>query len=443
MTARRPSILSAAALAMSIFGCSATTAVDDTKSGEEDVPVDGKFDSFRSPQDHGALSFSTEASATLAPGKEFHAWTFSLQDSASLTIDTAATTTSTAIPDTVLYVYKKTATGTWGSAIATNDDYNGTKFSHIAKTLSAGDYRVLVKGYRATTRGVFTVNAACAGAGCNTIPDTKYCAFGTQYSDFRTSPEFTNIAPTVAYHAPAEINARHDHAQIAAIVLSAVKLTYSNTTTLASAFANVDSSEINLTTFDRMRDGSHFVAVEYGAGDNSYGGIYSLPTLSVAAKITDGDIYADNCTVYEASGDWLTANIAPATPPDALSALPFVTSFTVVGFPAGKSIALSKRGVLITKAMTLAGPVFSANIHPYSERAYEDTADDFLAMFVSNTIGTPDSAAVTALMNYFADTSKFDAYVLNANTATTQNEVAGFLYERATGRAYLLATQAH
>ncbi len=134
------------------------------KGDEDDVPTDGKADSFGSPTEHGAIPFNAASSAEFTASEGFHSWTFKLtRGGGKVDLRTAYATPNL---DTVVYLYKKTG-ASWGSYIATNDDAtSSTAASRIEKQLGAGEYRVIVKAYKRTQRGPFALMGECAGAGC-------------------------------------------------------------------------------------------------------------------------------------------------------------------------------------------------------------------------------------------------------------------------------------
>lgn len=69
--------------------------------------------------------------------------------------------------DTVLYLYKKEeGASSWGRYLAKNDDHKGHLWSQIDHKGEAGQYRVIVKGHKASLRGAFSVLAQCQGEGC-------------------------------------------------------------------------------------------------------------------------------------------------------------------------------------------------------------------------------------------------------------------------------------
>jgi len=271
-----------------VAGCATT----DSKGSEEDAPIDGKADSFAHPTDHGAIAFATAQTASLKGSAEYHTWTFSLSGNASIHTFTSRVP-HYATPDTVLYLYKKTTTGTWGSYIARNDDSGNSDLSSITKALGAGDYRVLVKGHDASVKGPFGIEVDCDGAGC-AAPST--CLFGTFQDDFLngTNPNLiaNKTSYTLAQYQALGPNPVMDQRIIAALHESA----HTDVVTVADAFAAADANEIDLVRIYDLLGARAFVAVEYGAGDNPYGAIFTDGTAATeVAALHDSDI--DSCTV--------------------------------------------------------------------------------------------------------------------------------------------------
>jgi hypothetical protein len=64
-----------------------------------------------------------------------------------------------------MYLYRHNGSS-WGSYIERNDDDGDTLWSAIRKSLDAGRYRVLVKGYKEALRGSFALDSSCQGDGC-------------------------------------------------------------------------------------------------------------------------------------------------------------------------------------------------------------------------------------------------------------------------------------
>ena len=153
-----------------VAGCTVAGPGSKDPGPEELAPVDGKADSFRNPTEHGDLRFGNASTASITDEEMFHSWTFELTGDAdvSLAIQDAAQNL-----DTVMYLYRRDAgSELWGSYIARNDDANGSMLSAIEKSLNAGQYRVLIKGYKEYHRGRFSLVASCDGRGCGTLNPT-------------------------------------------------------------------------------------------------------------------------------------------------------------------------------------------------------------------------------------------------------------------------------
>lgn len=146
-------------LAVLTVGC-----MDNAGKGLEEEIGDGKADSFASPSEHGELGFGAKSSSEFTASARFHSWTFSLTGNATVEL---ATELEAANLDTVMYLYKQSASGSWGSAIAKNDDANDdTTASALTKKLGKGSYRVIVKAFKTSQRGAFSLGGTCSGAGC-------------------------------------------------------------------------------------------------------------------------------------------------------------------------------------------------------------------------------------------------------------------------------------
>jgi hypothetical protein len=261
---------------------------DDDKGNEEDPPIDGdselKADSLRTPTEHGALVFGQAQTASLTGSNAFHAWTFSLQSNASVRIATSKSGSRNV--DTVMYLYKKTGTS-WGRYIARNDDATGTKFSAIEKSLAAGEYRVIVKGFASSSSGPFAINATCSGSGC---APANVCLFGSMFHELDTIAAVTVTGRSVA-KTPAELSTLDQQRFIAAVQESA----HTDVVTVEQAFAAVDQNEVNLVRIYEPAAARTYTAFEFGAGDDSYGAIFYWNTATKVAAIHDGDY--QRCTV--------------------------------------------------------------------------------------------------------------------------------------------------
>ena len=268
--------------------CAASPEAVD-KGIEEDVPVDGKLDSFRSPTDHGRIGFDRPEVADLTAEAGFHAWTFNLEAPADVVLRTNVAMPGSRSVDTVLYLYREGPRG-FGRALTSNDDAPGTLFSAISRRLEAGRYRVLVKGYARSTRGPFSLAVTCSGAGCGT-PPVDACLFGATFSELRMSerPRITFEQVLTAADLPTLPETLR-----AQIVRAVQQSAHTDVTTVEEAFMRVDGGQVNrLELYDGL-GARTFTAIEYGAGDNSYGAIFSGRTTDLAARIQDGDLAGCN-----------------------------------------------------------------------------------------------------------------------------------------------------
>ncbi len=126
-------------IALAIGAC----ADDTTKPPEEDVPVDGKLDTIRTPTYHGDIAYGSTGVGRITADEGFHAWTFELSAPATIHAFTSRVPHEASI-DTVLYLYQLNASNNWGAYIERNDDDGRNHWSSIDRELPAGRYRVLV-----------------------------------------------------------------------------------------------------------------------------------------------------------------------------------------------------------------------------------------------------------------------------------------------------------
>ena len=75
------------------------------------------------------------------------------------------------------------------------------------------------------------------------------------------------------------------------IVLAVQASSHTDVTTAEEALSRVDEQEINFVEVWDASGRRSFTALEYGAGDNSYGRVFVRGTTSQAARIGDGDLY--------------------------------------------------------------------------------------------------------------------------------------------------------
>jgi hypothetical protein len=264
---------------ISLVGCM------DDKGAEEELPPDGKDDSFRKPTDHGLIEFGAPATSALTATERFHAWKFELSDTATVDLTTSYALRGQRRTDTVLYLYRETD-GTWGPYIARNDDYGSTTYSRLVRELPPGRYRAIVKGHLESTVGKFKLSASCTGPGCE-----PGCVFGSTYHEAFTAPSLQKINSQVITAA----NLDTLSASLQNMLVRAVhESSHTDVTTASEALTRVDQEELNLTFFAEPAARRTFVAFEYGAGDNSYGAFFEKRSGERASAIHDGDLYT--CT---------------------------------------------------------------------------------------------------------------------------------------------------
>ena len=280
----------AASLLSSIFGVGLVTGcVSDDKGPEEESPPDGgKDDSFRVPVDHGAIAFGVPATSALTATEHFHAWTFELTGDAQVDVATSYAVLGQRKTDTVLYLYKETASG-WGAYLFRNDDIGSSVYSKISHALGAGRYRALVKGHKASTTGKFKLTVDCSGDGCAPPPS---CLFGATYGDIATNP---SLHVDFSQSITAATLSTYSDEQKRRLVVAVQQSAHTDVTTPEEAVAAVDQGVVNLDYVSEPASRRQFAAYEYGAGDNSYGAIFDNVTGALVTSIHDGDL--EGCTV--------------------------------------------------------------------------------------------------------------------------------------------------
>ena len=283
-------LLSAAlALGATAFaGCAASPNAADKVATEEDAPLDGAYDSFRAPTLLGDLTFGRAERSEITSSARYLAWNFSVTASSPVTVRTNVAMSGGREVDTVLYLYREGPRG-WGSAIATNDDHMGTLFSGLSRTLEAGNYRVIVKGYAASTRGAFSITADCTGEGCGTAQNQ--CVFGERFGDLDPRISIYSSSHTT----PDGLSAIQTQQIVASMQLSG----HPEVTTVEGALALTQmgtAPELGLQRselYDTL-GGRAYTAWRFVLGDHFWGAIFDQGTTRVATPIVD-DIF-EGCT---------------------------------------------------------------------------------------------------------------------------------------------------
>jgi hypothetical protein len=305
------------ALSAAMGGC----AMDDEKGPEEELPLEGKDDSFRRPTNHGLIEFGIGATSVLTTDERFHTWVFELTDTAKVDIVTSYALLGQRRTDTVLYLYREGYAG-WGSYIARNDDYGSTTYSRLQRDLEPGRYRLLVKGHSETTRGKFKVTTKCDGPGC-----ARGCLFGTTYHELKTAPALTLLAD---YDITAANLDTLGAAAQSMLVRAVHESSHTDVTTALEALARVDDERMNVSYYVEPAALRTFIAIEYGAGDNSYGAVFEKQSTTRATSIHDGDLY--NCAVTRETcalpADYATMKQDPAFTRTALRAVTAASQLT-------------------------------------------------------------------------------------------------------------------
>jgi hypothetical protein len=142
--------------------------------------LEGMADSLYRPTDHGELELDGSAArATLEAGANYHAWYFEISggDASRISLETGPSRRGGQEIDTVMYLYRQQDDGTWGRYVFKNDNGDSsTSFASLRdRRVEPGEYRLIVKGYRACRSdgveseycGSFSVRATCdSGAAC-------------------------------------------------------------------------------------------------------------------------------------------------------------------------------------------------------------------------------------------------------------------------------------
>lgn len=282
----RKLLLAGVVVSSSLVGCAASSG---DASDLPDTLVDGAADSWASPTAFGNLFNQVWQRGEFRPSDsvKYPSWKFSLSGDASVHVFTRqAPTDEPDLTNAQLYLYKHDEdAGAWKRiAKGTSGDW-GT----ITKDLGEGSYRVLAKAASADDEGQFLLRMECTGRGC---ASRDQCLMG--------DGEFWEVEDV---HDGALLSSGNDELtsanmiqpQLAAQIIAAVNESSNEVTTLAEAFDAVDGNVVNRYRFWDNLQQRTMIAIEYGAGDNSYGAFFVEDSATVAAGIHDG--FIENCTV--------------------------------------------------------------------------------------------------------------------------------------------------
>jgi hypothetical protein len=162
-----------------------------------------------------------------------------------------------------------------------------------ARTFTAIEYGAGDNSYGAIFVGRTATLAAAIHDGdlasCKAYAQT--CAFGSTFQALRTSHDFT-LARTRTIKDAAGLTIT-----LQAQIVRAAQESRPDVTTIADAIAAADDRTINVYDYvEKAGQKRTFIAVEYGAGDNSYGAIFTVRGKTPSAVINDGDLFM--CSVF-------------------------------------------------------------------------------------------------------------------------------------------------
>lgn len=154
----------------------------------------------------------------------------------------------------------------------------------VRMELSAGSYRIEVRGLSRASYGEFQLSSLCVGTGCP-APVTE-CLFGEQFPDIRTNPDLELSADEWI----TSVDQLADDIEQQQLVLAVQQSSHTDVTTPEEALERVDQNEVRRIWLRHPATDRAFVVYEYGAGDNSYGAFFAQAQVDVAASIHDGDL---------------------------------------------------------------------------------------------------------------------------------------------------------
>ena len=264
------------ALNLGLFACESSN----DKGIESELPIDGTADSWRSPTLHGELIFAQSNPASFEDDALYHAWDFSLEGRAELLLQVEQENLSF---DTVMYLYQRDEdTLDWGSYMARNDDANDQLLSRLHLYLSAGNYRVMVKGYSKTLRGDFALRADHVGGGCQPVLE---CVFGEDINDLDQRSTFDFGAWGVVD----ETNIGDLSPIRAAQIVSGASAMEGQAMGLTEAVTYNDDAEIRVQDFSAAF-GPDYSIYTYYLGDTMVGFIFADGD-QIQAAVEDSDLY--------------------------------------------------------------------------------------------------------------------------------------------------------
>lgn len=113
------------------------------------------------------------------------------------------------------------------------------------------------------------------------------CAFGTRFRDIAKLPN--NAIVREARLTVADVGSLDDIAR-EQVVIAARQSAFDDVASVEAAFEAFDQGELNVLDTVEISTGRPYRALEYGAGDNSFGAIFELSSTTMVARIQDGDM---------------------------------------------------------------------------------------------------------------------------------------------------------
>lgn len=125
------------------------------------------------------------------------------------------------------------------------------------------------------------------GACGEALHDQYDCAFGTRFRDIEKLPNNAIVRDVV--QTAADIAGLGD-VEREQIIIAARQSAFDDVASVEAAFDAFDQGELNVLDIVEISTGRPFRALEYGAGDNSFGAIFDLSSTTLVAVIRDGEM---------------------------------------------------------------------------------------------------------------------------------------------------------
>lgn len=113
------------------------------------------------------------------------------------------------------------------------------------------------------------------------------CAFGTGFRDIERLPNNAIVRDVVLTAADIATLGDLEREQI---IVAARQSAFDDVASVEAAFEFFDQGELNVLDIVEISTGRPFRALEYGAGDNSFGAIFELGSTTLVGKIQDGEM---------------------------------------------------------------------------------------------------------------------------------------------------------